>query len=451
MLGMLFQNLLFKRGNKKTIYLDHAATTPLDPEVQRVMVAVMTGDFANPGAIHGLGIKTRLLINDARRSVAKLLGTTSDHVVFTRGGTESNNIAIQGVVAHAVQIVEKSEMHDGQAENKPVKPHVISSVIEHAAVLDTLKELERQQVIELTLVDVDATGVVMVDQIKEALRPETVLISIMYVNNEIGTIQPIREIAKLVRWYRKQLDRKASHATTSAARNGNAVGTGVGSMDAYPLFHVDAIQAVNYLDIHVERLGVDLMSLSGSKIYGPKSSGVVFVRNLSLVVPMLFGGDQELSIRPGTEDVVQVVGFTKALESVRAIADSEHERLKVLRDEAVASLEKNILDVVINGSRTERTANNISFTIPGISGERLVIELDARGILCASKSACKEDSGEASHVLTALRRATVTDTDGAVRLSLGQGTTRADMQYAVESITDIVKTIRAFEKTISKK
>lgn len=446
MLGMLFQNLLFKRGSKKTIYLDHAATTPLDPEVQRAMVAVMTGDFANPGAIHGLGIKTRLLINDARRSVAKLLGTTSNHIVFTRGGTESNNIAIQGVIARAVQ---KNQGSHSMGEFP--KPHVISSVIEHAAVLETLKELERQQVIELTLVDVDATGIVMVDQVKEALRPETVLISIMYVNNEIGTIQPIREIAKLVRWYRKQLDRKPHHATTSAARNGNSVGTDAGNMDAYPLFHVDAIQAVNYLDIHVERLGVDLMSLSGSKIYGPKSSGVVFVRNLSLVAPMLFGGDQEFSIRPGTEDVVQVVGFTKALESVRAIADSEHERLKVLRDDAITSLEKNILDVVINGSRTDRVANNISFTIPGISGERLVIELDARGILCASKSACKEDSDEASHVLTALRRATVTDTDGAVRLSLGQGTTRADTQYAVESITDIVKTIRAFEKTISKK
>lgn len=445
MLGMLFQNLLFKRGRQKTIYLDHAATTPLDSKVRAAMIGAMDGYYANPGAIHGAGIATRLVINDARRAVAKLLGTTSDHIVFTRGGTESNHLAIRGVIARAQKVW------------GDVRPHVISSVIEHAAVLETLRALEQQKVIELTLIEVTPEGIVDMTELKKALRPETVLVSVMYVNNEIGTVEPIRDIAKLIRWYRKQLGR---HTPASA-------------QELYPIFHVDAIQAVNYLDIHVERLGVDLMSISGSKIYGPKSSGALFVRNLSVLAPVMFGGDQEFTIRPGTEDVVQIVGLTEALTQARAIAENENERLTQLRNESIASLEKNIPDIVINGSREDRIANNISCTIPGISGERLVIELDARGILCASKSACKEDSGEASHVLTALHRASAaesvepsesvgldksagkrlqfSDIDGAVRFTLGRETTASDMQYMVAELTDVVHSIRAFEKTISQK
>lgn len=457
MLEKLFQNLMSAFVRKKMIYLDHAATTPLDSRVQAVMVRTMSEQYANPGAIHSAGIAVRLVINDARRTVAKLLGTTSDHIIFTRGGTESNHLAIRGVIARAQEL-----MGD-------VRPHVISSVIEHAAVLETLRALEQQKVIELTLVEVTPDGIVDMGELKKALRPETVLVSVMYVNNEIGTIQPIREIAKLIRWYRKQLGRNLVATTKKTAEEGSVGKT----YDLYPVFHVDAIQAVNYLDIHVERLGVDLMSLSGSKIYAPKSSGVLFVRNRALLAPVMVGGDQEFGLRPGTEDIVQVVGFTEALTQARTIAEQESERLTKLRDSAIAALKKNIPDMVINGSHKDRIANNISCTIPGISGERLVIELDARGILCASKSACKEDSDEASHVLTALHRAATaklaegselvrvgrstgkhlqfSDTDGAVRFTLGRETTAGDMRHMVTELTDIVHAIRAFEKTISRK
>lgn len=450
----LFQNLMRAFTRKKKIYLDHAATTPLDAEVYQTMSAVMVDEYANPGAIHSAGIHARQVITTARRSVAKLLGTTSDHIIFTRGGTESNSIALQGVISFAVRMMEGT------------RPHVISSVIEHAAVLETLKALERNGTIELTLIEVDAQGIVIMDELKKALRPETVLVSVMYVNNEIGTIQPIREIAKLIRWYRKQLGRNL----LTSGKVGPEKGSIEKTYDVYPVFHVDAIQAVNYLDIHVERLGVDLMSLSGSKIYGPKSSGALFVRNRSLLVPVMFGGDQEFGLRPGTEDVVQVVGFTKALERARLIADNERARLGALRDELIGLLEKKIPDIMVNGSRTDRIANNVSITIPGISGERLVIELDARGIWCASKSACKEGSDEASHVLTAIRNASaqnisrqktsgknssqksrVTETDGAVRLSLGQGTTQRTIRYVAKTLAEVVETIRAFEKTISRK
>jgi cysteine desulfurase len=394
--------------------MDHAATTLLDGRVLSVMKKVFYRNYFNPGALYREGVMTDQLIDRSRMSVAKLLGTTSDHVIFTRGGTESCNMAILGVL--------------GQP-NKGNLPHVITSAIEHAAVLESLKELERTQKIELSIIPVNSEGVVIVDEIKKALRPETVLVTIMYVNNEIGTIQPIKEIVKLVRWYKKQ------HGLTK-----------------YPLVHTDAIQAVNYLDIHVERLGVDLMSLSGSKIYGPKSSGVLYVRHKESLSSMFFGGDQEFGLRAGTEDVAQVVGFTKALEITRITADSEKNRLELLRNMFVDLLIKNIPGIVINGSLVERNANNINISIPGISGERLVIELDAHGICAASKSACKEDDGEASHVIAAIRKegGNLSVTDGAVRFTMGRTTTKRDVVTTVKALKEIVDRIRAFEKTVKK-
>lgn len=387
--------------------MDHAATTPLDARVFRAMKKVYQKNYFNPGGLYREGVAAWQLVNESRRSVAKLLGTTSDHVVFTRGGTESCNMALLGLL-HGQDTV----------------PHVITTNIEHAAVLETLSSLEKEKKIDLTIVPVNADGIIDVDDIKKALRPETVLVSVMYVNNEIGTIQPIKEIVKLVRWYKKHNDLKV-----------------------YPLVHTDAIQAANYLDLHVERLGVDLMSLSGSKIYGPKSSGVLYVRNRELLAPMLHGGDQEFGLRAGTEDIAQIVGFAKALEMVRENTETEKMRLELLRDLFMSELEKSIPDIIVNGSRAERIASNISVTIPGISGERLVIELDARGICAASKSACKEDNGEASHVIAAIRP-DASATDGAVRFTMGRSTTKRDIQKTVKCLSKIVMDIRNFEKSM---
>ena len=405
---------MFGFWSSRRIYMDHAATTLLDGRVLSVMKKVFSRNYFNPGALYREGVATDLLIDQSRMSVAKLLGTTSDHVIFTRGGTESCNMAILGVL--------------GQL-NKGNLPHVITSAIEHAAVLESLKELERTQKIELSIIPVNSEGIIDVDEIKKALRPETVLVTVMYVNNEIGTIQPIKEIVKLVRWYKKQYN-----------------------LAKYPLVHTDAIQAVNYLDIHVERLGVDLMSLSGSKIYGPKSSGVLYARHKELLSAMFFGGDQEFGLRAGTEDVAQVVGFTKALEITRAGSDSEKVRLEVLKDIFVNGLKNTIEGIIFNGSLHERNANNINITVPGISGERLVIELDAHGICAASKSACKEDDGEASHVIAAIRKEgdSLSVTDGAVRFTMGRSTTKRDVVTTVKALKEIVDRIRAFEKTVKK-
>ncbi len=429
---------MFEFLRPRRIYLDYAATTPLDAGVFRAMKKIYQKNYFNPGGLYREGIAAWQLVNESRRSVAKLLGTTSEHVIFTRGGTESCNLAILGGLSTLLtRPPAASTLSTGMERGK--LPHVITTNIEHAAVLETLTSLEKEKKIDLTIVPVHADGIVDVDDIKKALQPETVLVSVMYVNNEIGTIQPIKEIVKLVRWYKKHNDLKV-----------------------YPLVHTDAIQAANYLDLHVERLGVDLMSLSGSKIYGPKSSGVLYVRNRELLAPMLHGGDQEFGLRAGTEDVAQIVGFSTAFKIARNTSEKENIRLQELQDYFLSELKKTIPDLIVNGvdpllageggSRREpgevcRICNNLNITVPGISGERLVIELDAKGICAASKSACKEDNGEASHAITAIRP-DASATDGAVRFTMGRGTTKADVQKAVDLLVNTVTAIRNFEKSM---
>lgn len=411
--------------------MDHAATTPLDEDVLRAMNQVYTNNYFNPGAIYSEGGVTQRIIAESRKTVAALLGTTSDHIVFTRGGTESNNMAIMGCLPLFIGGVPR-EAGVGVA-------HVITSEIEHPAVLETLKDLEAKKQIELTIVSVDEQGIVIVDEIKKALRPETVLVSIMYVNNEIGTIQPIKEITKLVRWYKKQPPRQPTAVHPSYKQEGEP--------NPYPLVHVDAIQATNYLDINVERLGVDLMSLSGSKIYGPKSSGVVYIRNKELVTPVFHGGSQEFGLRAGTEDVATIVGITQALKKTREISESENIRLLGLQKYFFIELEKNIPKLKINGSVADRICNNINISIPHMSSERLVIELDAQGICAASKSACREQDDEESYVIAALRKDR--SAHGSLRFTMGRSTTRADIARVVETLAKIVNKIKVFEDSLT--
>jgi cysteine desulfurase len=336
---------------------------------------------------------------------------------------------------------------------KERKPHVISSVIEHAAVLETFKQLEKEKKIELTLVPVDTDGIVLVDEIKKALKPETILVSVMYVNNEIGTVQPIKDIAKLIRWYKKHTPQAQGPSTLSKRK-------GSGPTSIYPLVHVDAIQAANYFDINVERLGVDLMSLSGSKIYGPKSSGVLYVRNREMVSSMFHGGDQEFGLRAGTEDVAQVAGFAKALGFACALAQNEASRLEVLRDRLIEGL-CSLPGVRLNGTARDRICNNVNVSVEGISGERLVIELDARGIAVSSKSACREDTDEESHVIAALRAGTNLPliegvarpkagggSTGSLRFTLGRQTNAWDIEKVIKECSSIIQKIRNFEKSL---
>jgi len=465
---------MFSFSSKKRIYLDHASTTPIDKGVLRAMNEVYKNNYYNPGALYAEGVSVSRIILESRTLVAKILGTTNEHIVFMRGGTESNNLALMGTVQKFKELY------------SDVTPHIIISEIEHSAVLETAKHLAEKKEIELAIIPVDEEGIVDVSEIKKALRPETILVSVMYVNNEIGTVQPIKEIAKLVRWYKKQKlqeENSGLKGLMAASKNKGQV---------YPLFHTDAIQATNYLEIGVEQLGVDLMSLSGSKIYGPKSSGVLYVRDRKLVGPMVFGGEQEFGLRAGTEDVASIVGFAKALEIARGMSEAENNRLSELQKYFYGELEKNISGMKINGAwntdslnsaRWEHTSssetktkgasslefesrdgfkkesglrvcNNINISIQGISSERLVIELDAKGICAASKSACREESDEESYVIAALRKAQNSSsktTEGSIRFTMGRGTTKGDVDKAVFALQAIVKAIRTFEAILSVK
>lgn len=438
-------------GKNKRIYLDYAATTPIHKDVLSAMNHFYKKGYVNPGGIYQEGVLAAKKISECRRSVANLIGTTSDHVIFTRGGTESNNMAVAGVLTMITTVQSKPLLAGSTAhllfKEEKVLPHVIISAIEHAAVLECVKDLQQSGIISLSLVPVNEQGIIDIKELKKLLRPETVLVSIMYVNNEIGTIQPIKEIAKLIRWHRKNLVRSVD-AIFRSPNEGEKNAPLSEKRFLYPLLHTDAIQAANYLDINVERLGVDLMSLSGSKIYGPKSSGILYARNKELLSSLFHGGDQEFGLRAGTEDLAQVAGFTKALEIVRKDSDTESVRLSELRDFMIVEILKSIPDVVTNGSLIDRISNNVNISVPGISGERLVIELDACGISVASKSACKEDSGEASHVLTALRNGS-SATDGAVRFTMGRGTQKADVQRLVSELVNIFDRIKDFEKSLT--
>jgi cysteine desulfurase len=411
----------FLKKKKQNIYLDHAATTPLDRRVLEVMNNVYTNNYFNSSSWYRGAVETGRLIEQSRATVAKLLDTQSRNIFFTNGGTESNNMAVMG-------IIEKYKKDNSEI------PHIICSNIEHPAVLHTLQNLSEQGSIELDILPVRENGIIDISDLKKILKPNTALVAIMYANNEIGTVQPIREITKLVRWYRKQ--------------TGNTV---------YPLVHTDAIQATNYLDMSVVKLGVDSMSISGSKIYGPKSAGVLYMKNPDLCVPIMYGGEQEMGLRPGTLDPASIVGMTRALQLVRSDYERESCGLTVLRDSVFKKLQQHIPGVIINGSVVDRLPNNINITVPGISSEELVIRCSAAGFDISAKSACSLDrDADDSHVINALRAIqphpltpsptergdTADSVSGSIRITMGRSTTQSDMDMFVKTLVKIVGDIQ---------
>lgn len=400
----------------KPAYLDHASTTPMDDRVFSVMKKVIKDTYGNPGGMYRLGIETKKVISESRSQIARLLGTTSDHVVFTRGGTESNNIALLGVVSHFKKVYPE------------IIPHIITSVIEHDSVLEICKHLETTKQVSVSYIPCDADGIIDIAELKNELRPETILVTVMYANNEIGTIQSIREITKLIRWYKKQLKEKKEGIIS----------------ESYPLVHTDAIQAVNYCDINIARLGVDMMTISGSKIYGPKSIGVLFVKNKTFIDPTMFGGAQESGLRSGTEDSAMVAGFAKALQISQEIKETEVARLTKIRDFVIHELLKDNR-ITLNGSQSDRLPNNINITVKGYTGESLVIQLAEAGFAVSSKSACQSDSDEESHVIAALRKAqgiTGNSEEGSLRITLGRSTKEKDVKRFLKSFHNNIDKIQ---------
>ncbi|MFH1978865.1 MAG: cysteine desulfurase family protein [Patescibacteria group bacterium] len=386
-------------ASKKRIYLDHAATTPVDPRVKKAMDSFWTEDFGNPSAIYKEGRKIKEALATARAQVAEILSARPDEIIFTGGGTESDNLALFGYARHA---------RNASLARRAGPLHIITSKIEHHAVLHSCDQLKKEG-FDITEIKVDKNGIVDLKELRAVLRPETILVSIMYANNEIGTVQPIKEIVKIL-------------------RKNQAV------------LHTDAVQSPSYLDLNVLRLGVDMMSLNASKIYGPKGVGVLFKKRGIKLDPIIQGGGQEMRMRAGTENVPGIIGFAKALELAQKDREKESKRLEKLRDYFI----KNVLripDSVLNGSDTERLPNNINISFRGVEGEAVVLYLDEKGIACSTGSACTSDNLEPSHVIMAIGRP-YKYAHGSIRFTLGKSTTKQNLDYTLKVLPDIIKKLR---------
>lgn len=382
------------------IYLDHSATTPVRPEVLEAMLPYFSLGFGNPSSIYTIGQEARKAVDDAREQAARILGARMSEVVFTSGGTESDNAALKGA-AFALR-------HTGS--------HIITTAIEHHAVLHTCHQLE-QFGFDVTYVPVDEYGIVDPHTIVRAITDETVLVSVMMANNEIGTIQPVAEIARIVK--------------AEAQRRKRTI-----------VMHTDAVQAAGFLDINVRDLGVDLMSLSAHKIYGPKGVGLLYVKRGTPFEAQTAGGGQERQRRSGTENVPGIVGMCEALR----LAASEREQVAAnclrLRDKLINGIFDSIDRVHLNGHPTQRLPNNVNISFEDIEGEPVLLGLDFAGVCASSGSACSSASLEPSHVLLAIRRPPEL-AQGSLRITLGRDNTDADVDYLLAVLPEIVGKLRA--------
>ena len=374
------------------IYLDHAATTPMRPEILGVMRPYFLERFGNPSSLHSYGLEAREAIEGARKQVAEAIGATPQEIIFTSGGTESDNMALRGVL----------RTRDDKRD------HIITSAIEHPAVLETCKFIERLGH-EVTYVPVDRDGRVNPAEVERAIQDNTRLISIMHANNEIGSIQPIAEIGAL-----------------AASRN--------------IYVHTDAVQSVGKIPVNVGDINVSMLSISSHKIYGPKGVGCLYIRKGTRLNPLIFGGGHERGLRSGTENVSGIVGFSEAMRL--AIADfGDNARIQKLRDELIDAVLQEIPYTRLNGGREHRLPNNANFSFSYIEGESLVLRLSAKGVAGSTGSACSSKKLEPSHVLLAIGLDPV-DAHGSLRLTLGRDTTKADIHYVTEVLPAVVDELR---------
>lgn len=381
----------------RPIYLDFAAATPVDEIALRVMQPYLSDQFYNPSAIYQPARRVRAVVEDARGMVASILGSKDQEIIFTAGGTEANNLAITGVM-----------------ERFP-NGHMIVSAIEHESVLEPANEFD------FSVAKVSEKGITDVEDVKSLVKPNTVLISVMYANNEIGTIQPIKALSELVNAVRTQ--RKSS---------GNKL----------PLYlHTDACQAANYLDLQVTRLGVDMMTLNGGKIYGVKQSGCLYKHKSVSLKPLINGGGQEMGLRSGTENVTALLSFATMLQKVQSDRKLMGERQHLMINKLYATLSQKLPDIFLNGHPDKRLPNNLNICIPHLDGERLVLELDEAGVLAATGSACTASNDEPSHVLMAIGLKKE-EASSSLRITIGRTTTEEEIDNATVIIVDCVQRVQ---------
>jgi len=428
---------------KKNIYLDHAGATPLDKRVARKMALYEHKFFANPSAVHETGVKVLNVIEESRDKIAKLINAHSDEIIFTGSGTESDALAILGIITNYLptgDLPKGDKLQIKKGNTKHQIPHIITTKIEHPAVLENCKMLEERGEAEVTYVGVNENGIINLEELKDSLKENTVLVSVMYANNEIGTIQPIQEVAKIIRHFRKG---KSERTVLGEA----LLRTVLNKPADFPLFHTDACQAMNYLYTeNIEKIGVDLMTFNSSKIYGPKGIGVLYKKRGVELTPLYKGGGQEFGLHSGTESVALIAGVAEAFSITNKIKQKESERLAKIRDYGIEKLlslsDISGYKIILNGDKTNRLPNNINISVLGISSELLVIELSARGIFVSEKSACKSDDHNKSYVIDAIRKIYPKDgedIDGSLRISLGRCNKIGDMDVLYRELKNILK------------
>jgi cysteine desulfurase len=376
------------------IYLDHAATTPTHPEVVKTMLPYFAEAFGNPSSIYSYGREAKGAVEEARTKVAELIGAQSEEIIFTSGGTEADNFAIKGVAL--------ANEHKGN--------HIVTTSIEHHAALEVCKFLERRG-FKITYLPVDEYGLVDPQDVKKAITAETIFISVMHANNEVGTIEPVEEIGKIAR-------------------------------EARVYFHTDAVQTVGHIPVNVDELKVDLLAISGHKLYGPKGVGALYVRKGTKLVSLMHGGEQEKRRRAGTENVPAIVGLGKAVELAGQEMGKEAERLAYLRDKLIKGLGEKIDHIRLNGHPTRRLPNNVNVSVDFVEGESMLLNLDLEGICGSTGSACSSASLEPSHVLLALGLSPEL-AHGSLRFTLGRENTEADVERVLEVLPGIVAKLRA--------
>ena len=377
----------------KRVYMDNAATTALRRDVLDAMMPYLTDIYGNPSSLHYFGQEAHKAVENARHQVASALNAEDNEIVFTGCGTEADNMALKG-------IAEKY-----QSKGK----HIITSSVEHHAILHTCEYLEKHG-FEVTYLPVDEYGMVNAEQVRDAIRSDTILVSIMFANNEVGTIMPIKEIGAVCR-------------------------------EKGVFFHTDAVQAVGHVAIDVKAMNIDLLSLSAHKLHGPKGVGALYIRKGIVVPPLLHGGAQERRKRAGTENVAGIVGLGKAIEIACSDIEGTAKRMCYLRDKLINGIEVSIPEVKLNGHRTERLPGNVNFSIKYIEGESILLMLDINGIAASSGSACTSGSLDPSHVLLAMGMPHET-AHGSLRLTLGDDTTEDDIDYVLEVLPEIVVKLR---------
>ncbi|MCH8871910.1 cysteine desulfurase NifS [candidate division KSB1 bacterium] len=384
-------------NNTKKIYFDHCATTPVHPEVLEAMMPCFSASFGNASSVHSFGQEAKVALEESRRQIAAVISAESSEIVFTSGGTEADNLAVKGT----------ANFFSGQ------KKHIVTSAVEHHAVLYTCKYLEKNG-FEVTYVPVDKFGLVSPEKVAQAIREETCLVSIMHANNEIGTINPIREIAALTK-------------------------------DRGILFHTDAVQTFGKIPIDVKEMNIDLLSISGHKIYGPKGIGALYIRRGIQIEKIMHGGKHERDRRAGTENIPGAVGLGKAAEICSRSMQEDREKLTELSDDLHLKISQTFPEVYLNGHETQRLPGILNVSFAGAESDSLLLSLDLKGIAVSNGSACSSGTIEPSHVLKALKLPKGLATSS-IRFSLGRGNTSDEIDFTVEALQEIVSRLRGLKK-----